>query len=191
VEDWQGVTRRDFDEYFGRGLVKGYYPHWDLLAECFPQWDWSVCRRPPLSVDQILAWADDYFARHGKWPRQTAEKIHGANETWQGIAQNLRLGLRGFPRGSSLARLLQDRRGARNDKNLPPLTERQIVAWAKAHFKATGHWPNRHSGVIDGSNGERWRIIDRALRVGLRGLRGGSTVRRFLQKHGLPDKSCR
>jgi hypothetical protein len=45
----------------------------------------------------------------------------------------LRLGLRGLPGGSSLARLLDEQRRVRNVKNLPPLTEEQILAWADEH----------------------------------------------------------
>src|SRR5262245_35930304 len=42
----------------------------------------------------------------------------------------LRLGLRGLPGGSSLARLLAARRGVRNHLDLPPLTVTKVLAWA-------------------------------------------------------------
>ena len=66
----------------------------------------------------------------------------------------LRLGLRGLAPGSSLARLLGERRGVRNRKRLPPLTEEQVLAWADAHHEGTGRWPNRDDGPIPDTNGE-------------------------------------
>lgn len=61
---------------------------------------------PALSEGQILAWADSYFARHGKWPAKTSGPIDEApGETWSGIAWALRKGRRGLPGGSSLTDL--------------------------------------------------------------------------------------
>jgi hypothetical protein len=31
----------------------------------------------PLSVDQILAWADNYHMKHGRWPRRMSRPIDG------------------------------------------------------------------------------------------------------------------
>jgi len=47
--------------------------------------------------------------------------------TWRQIDNALRLGLRGLPGGSSLAQLLAHRRGYRNVRALPPLTEELIL----------------------------------------------------------------
>ncbi len=101
------------------------------------------------------------------------------------VATALRCGLRGLRGGTTLPRLLCKRRGARNEKALPSLSERQILAWAKAHFQATGRWPHRQSGAVSGSNGESWRIIERALSSGDRGLSGGLPISKLLKKHGL------
>ena len=91
-------------------------------------------QRPPLTIKQILVWADNYHARTGEWPTTTSGHIlDKLNEKWLNVDQALRLGLRCLPGGDSLARLLDRERGVRNLGNLPPLTEDQIVAWARAH----------------------------------------------------------
>jgi hypothetical protein len=64
----------------------------------------------------------------------------------------------------------------------PPLTQRQILAWAKAHHERTGQWPNVNSGEVVDAPGERWDLIDNALRVGHRGQPGGSSLRKLLAK---------
>jgi hypothetical protein len=67
---------------------------------------------PPLSVGQILAWADAHHARTGRWPRVKSGVIEGApGETWENVDQALRTGCRGLRGGCSLPRLLTERRG--------------------------------------------------------------------------------
>src|SRR5690349_2091952 len=57
-------------------------------------------RKPPLSVAQILAWADAHHARTGRWPSCTEGKVNGPpGETWPAADEALRRGLRGPPRG--------------------------------------------------------------------------------------------
>jgi hypothetical protein len=64
-------------------------------------------RRPPLTVEQILAWADAYFADTGRWPTAASGPIPEApGLTWNAVNLALYSGLRGLPRGGSLARLL-------------------------------------------------------------------------------------
>ncbi len=92
----------------------------------------------------------------------------------------LRQGCRGLAGGSSLILLLAERRGGRNDKELPPLTEEKILAWAQAHYLRVGRWPNGSSGVIADAPGESWNAVDSALHKGRRGLPGGSSFARLL-----------
>ena len=83
-----------------------------------------VGRTPPgLSEEQILAWADAYFATQGKWPQSSSGPIPGTRETWCAVVHALHNGGRGCPGGLSLAKLLAQRRGVRNRTSLPP-TER-------------------------------------------------------------------
>jgi len=139
----------------------------------------------PLSPKQILAWADAHHRRTGKWPAVKSGPIPEApGETWLAVESALRNGARGLPGGSTLARLLAEQRGARNQKSLPRLTVRQIVTWARAHHRETGRWPSAHSGPVHGSGGETWAGIDRDLSRGHRGLPGGSSLARLLAQHG-------
>jgi len=101
----------------------------------------------PLTVDQILAWADAHHAATGHWPGEESGPVSGApGESWGAISMALTKGHRGLSAGLSLARLLAERRGARNRKGLPRLTIKQIRAWARAHRSATGRWPTLRSG---------------------------------------------
>src|SRR5262245_47183839 len=66
-------------------------------------------------------------------------------------------------------------------RNTPPLTAEQIVVWADAHKARTGLWPKKTSGPVKaGYLGDNWLKIDNALKLGLRGLDGGSTLARLL-----------
>jgi hypothetical protein len=70
-------------------------------------------RRPPLSVEQVLAWADAHFVRTGRWPTATSGPVCGApGEEWRYVDAALRLGFRGLRGGDSLGRLLHRARGA-------------------------------------------------------------------------------
>jgi hypothetical protein len=145
-----------------------------------------------LSEQQVLAWADAWFAAQGKWPTPTSGSIPGTTETWGKVAGALRNGSRGFPGGSSLSQLLVRRRGKRDRACLPPLNEQQILAWATAHLQATGRWPMADSGPIAEAPGEKWSFVNDALTKGNRGLPGGSSLIRLLRRHGLdpsPRKS--
>ena len=89
-------------------------------------------RRPDRSMDQILTWIDHYHACTGTWPHKDSGRIPDSlGETWQAIHMALRNGGRSLPPGSSLARLLAEQRGVRNQINLPPLTEAQVLSWAE------------------------------------------------------------
>ena len=57
------------------------------------------------------------------------------------MAHALESGLRGLTGKSSLPCLLAERRGVRNQGNLPRLTETQILAWADEHYRRTQRWP--------------------------------------------------
>jgi hypothetical protein len=136
---------------------------------------------PRLFDEQILAWADAYQGRTGRWPASGSGPVEEApGETWHGLDQALRDGLRGLPGGSSVARLLAEQRGARNRMSLPRLTVENLLRWADAHKARTGGWPTKTSGPVPEAPGENWNAIYLALRVGVRGLPGGDTLRQLL-----------
>ncbi|MCX6975502.1 MAG: helicase-related protein, partial [Verrucomicrobia bacterium] len=136
---------------------------------------------PPLTERQILKWADDHRVRTGTWPKNGSGEIASAScEHWRNIDSALMRGLRGLPGGSSLAKLLEVKRGVRNHLNIPRLTEEQILEWADAHRKRTGTWPRLNSGEIDSAPSEKWININAALRIGLRQLPGGSSLAKLI-----------
>jgi hypothetical protein len=68
-------------------------------------------KKPPLLVEEILAWADAFHAAHGRWPSSTSGSVADEpRESWSKINQALAKGHRGLPRTGSLARLLAEHR---------------------------------------------------------------------------------
>jgi hypothetical protein len=143
--------------------------------------------RPPLEISQILAWADAYHEKAGRWPRISSGRVPRVRgETWRRLDGALRYGLRGIPGGSSLPRLLAEERGARYQRCLPRLTQKLILEWADAHHRRFGRWPTTESGAIVDAPGETWKAIDHALRLGMRTLPGDSSLARLLEaKRGV------
>jgi hypothetical protein len=136
----------------------------------------------PLTVSQILAWADEHHRRTGRWPNRDSGPIRGTlSERWSAIDGALTLGHRTLPKGGSLMKLLAEQRGYRHRNYLPRLKVKEILAWADAHKERTGDWPNRYSGTVSEAPGETWNAIDLALSRGARGLlRGGRTLAELL-----------
>jgi superfamily II DNA or RNA helicase len=134
-----------------------------------------------LTIESILEWANAEYERSGTWPTKSTGSVIGVpNETWAKVDSALIGGGRGLPGGSSLAKLLAEKRGVRNRKGLPSLTHEIILAWADAHYKRTGEWPERDSGPIENAPGETWANVNAALHAGFRGLFGGSSLARLL-----------
>jgi hypothetical protein len=156
----------------------------------FAQWLHHAIPKP-LTEEQILRWADEHHERTGDWPVVASGPVHDVpGETWANIDASLRVGNRGLPGGSSLPQLLARCRGVRSFLALPPLTIEQILSWVDAHHQRTGQWPNRESGAIEGSQGEVWVSINTALRMGQRGLPGGSSLARLLaEERGVQNRS--
>jgi len=142
-------------------------------------------RRPVLTIPQILAWADAFHKSTGHWPKRDSGRIIGSlGETWTAVDMALKNCGRGLHvPGISLAQLLAERRGVRNRMRLPKFTVRQIVAWTIAHYERAGTWPTHTSGAVVEAPGETWFAVDKALRNGRRGLKGGSSLFQLLAEH--------
>ena len=85
----------------------------------------------PLSIKQVLLWADAYKDRTGFWPQIKSGPIQESpTDTWCAIDHGLREGTRGLPGGSSLAQLLAERRNVRPHIRRAPLSVAQILEWA-------------------------------------------------------------
>ena len=80
---------------------------------------------------------------------------------------------------------MPQRKRRRKRRDLTPLTEAQILAWAEAHHARTGAWPNVDSGELFEDPHEKWRCLDMDLRRGFRGLEGGTSLAQL-----LADKHC-
>lgn len=132
---------------------------------------------PPLEIDQVLEWADAHFEATGAWPGVGSGLIAGAPfaQSWCGVNSALYSGTRGLAGGSSLAKLLAERRDVR-----PTLSVERILGWADAHQASTGKWPTQKSGPVRAAYRETWQSLDDALRDGERGLPGGTTLARLL-----------
>jgi hypothetical protein len=185
VVDAPGETWRAVDEALRlglRGLPSGISLAQLLASERGAR---NHQRLPPLTVRDILQWADEHLRRAGHWPTSSSGPVADSDgETWNGVDTALHLGRRGLPGGSSLSRLLAQQRGARNPKQLPPLSVPQILRWARAHRRRTGRWPTQASGAIPEAPGESWSAIHSALATGCRGLPAGLTLARVIANQG-------
>jgi hypothetical protein len=140
--------------------------------------------KPELTIELILSWADAFNERTGRWPGENSGQIpESVGDKWSTVTVALQQGHRGLEKGNSLARLLEKHRGVRNRANLPPFTISKILSWADAHFKRYRRWPTYKSGPIKDAPGETWNAVQVALDMGGRGLPGGSSLARFLEKH--------
>jgi hypothetical protein len=178
-ETWNVINSALF--WGGRGLPGG-----SNLARLLIEHHGPDClkKRPDLTIEQILAWADAHHAATGKWPLTDSGPVRDApDEKWRAISQSLARGTRGLPGGSSLARLLAESRGKRNHKARPRLTVEQILMWADAHHAARGQWPTLRSGPVRDVPGESWSAINFVLVGGWRGLGTRTTLARFLAEH--------
>jgi hypothetical protein len=175
-ENWNNVNAALFHGH--RGLTDGTSLA-KLFADRLGAKNYTTVTS--LTVEKILAWADVHLQATGSFPKFNSGEVVGVpGETWSAIDTALRVGVRGLPGKSSLPQLLALYRGVRNKSNLPKLTKKRILAWAKAHFEKTGKWPNENSGKIAEAPGETWKAVSMALIQGLRGLPGGTTLRQLL-----------
>lgn len=142
---------------------------------------WSKRGNRPLSISLIMKWADDHHSRKGRWPVVMSGQIPRQKHTWAAINEALIHGRCGLKGGTTLATLLRAQRGAAYDKRLVRWTETQILQWAEEHFRRSGAWPTRKSGICRSANAP-WSTIDRALREGRQGLGGGSSLGALLDR---------
>lgn len=137
-----------------------------------------------VSIKHILNWADAQHRRTGRWPSRNCGLVHGVpGVNWNMVESWLRVGGRGLPGGSSLAKLLGEQRGKRNRSELPRLSIQLILEWADAHQRRTCEWPTRKSGTIEDAPHDTWPVIDTCLSRGSRGLPGGSSLPKLLAQH--------
>ena len=137
--------------------------------------------RDPLTVEQILAWADAYKATHGKWPNQKSGAIEGTDRTWAAVNIALTIGSHGLPGGTTLPELLKGERGHRSHLDTTRLTVEQVLDWADAYHDSHGKWPTARSGAIPGTDAT-WQVVNSSLQSGFRGFDGGSSLSQLLHE---------
>jgi hypothetical protein len=139
---------------------------------------------PELTLARIAELITAWRETTGEFPTTKSGAIPGLNGTTWGIVDKaLRRGSRGLPGGSSLPQILEQQFNARNVENLPLFTHEQIRSWIIEYHQETGKYPVVLAGEIPGSDGETWRIVDRALCRGQRGLPGGSSLFKFIEEN--------
>ena len=141
-----------------------------------------VSERPALTIEQILAWADQYKETTGKWPSRATVGGPTANETWGAIDMALKMNNRGLQARTSLGRLLAEHRQIRNRTNIPVLSDEIILLWVDRYFARYGEWPSRKSGEVDGTD-ENWANVDQIINHGSRGVTQERSLSAFLAKH--------
>ena len=60
----------------------------------------------PLTIASILAWCDEFFSRHGRWPQLHYGPVGSLRISWREVDNALRLGLPGLAGNSSLCAVL-------------------------------------------------------------------------------------
>jgi hypothetical protein len=84
----------------------------DSLARLLARHEGRELRPGPLTVEQILVWADAHHERTGGWPKSTSGAVADApGETWSAINTALYSGFRGLAEGDTLACVLERHRG--------------------------------------------------------------------------------
>jgi hypothetical protein len=138
---------------------------------------------PRLTIPQVLAWADAYRTRTGRWPTASSGPcLEAPGEHWNTLMWAVSEGARGLPGGSTFAQLLIKHRGHPSKRHAPSLSIPQMLAWAEAFHTRHGKWPKSYSGPVADAPGETWLGIQSALVRGLRGLPSGSSLARVLEK---------
>lgn len=147
-------------------------------------------RWPALAIERVLELADEYHSKHGKWPTGSSGRIADSSpDTWTGIDIALRHGNRGLPGGTSLAKLLAERRGRRSRSLVKHYSIDKILEWADDHRARTGSWPKVYSGEVTAEPMVTWNMVGHALSRGGHGLPGGVSLARLLTEHrGVPNR---
>lgn len=63
----------------------------------------------------------------------------------------------------------------------PKLSISLVCSWIQIYHQLTGSWPSQLSGKVHDVEGESWRQIDQALRLGHRGLPGGTSLPQIIE----------
>jgi len=193
-ESWQGINSALRQGHRGLAACKG---------SSLSKFRYSHDLHENLSEEQIVSWIELFYEKEARWPiqrdktvwdREKGEWYGVEGESWGMLDQLLRNGNRGLHaiKGFSLL-TLRHKHGLDDD-----LDAEEIRRWIRLFHEKEDRWPSmRDSTIWEKKNGEwivvegeSWRNISAAFRLGLRGLKAykGSTLAEFKQRHGLVDK---
>jgi hypothetical protein len=118
----------------------------------------AICTQP-LTVAQILEWADAYHAETGQWPTPVSGPVRGVpGELWANVQYALQRGRRGLPGGDTLPRLLRRHGRIGERRGRPPQPERHQLT-ARLHAEGlTAAEIGRRLGV---SRQAAWEMLKR------------------------------
>jgi hypothetical protein len=116
----------------------------------------------PISLAQILRWADAWHAETGDWPGSHSGPVAGAGVNWHAIDQALFAGTNGLPGGDSLAKLLYRERGRQDGRG--PLADPAKRAEAQ-RLRAEG-WTLAAIGEHFGVSRQTVQVTLRRAKVG-------------------------
>jgi hypothetical protein len=129
----------------------------------------SLGRAAPVSLQQVHDAMQTFVLEQERWPDRHDGAIPTLEGSWLAIDEALRVGVRGLPGGSSLAKERVALTGARRRQSL---TEENVKAAILAHHRATGAWPNDSTkGVIPGV-GYTWSYVRAFIRNSGHGFHG-------------------
>lgn len=156
----------------------------------------SAAPKPDLTVDLIVAAMKSHKRRTKEWPNLKSGDAtidFGFPETWSAVEVALSVGVRGLPGGTSIAKVRTEECGVEHRHGLALLTEELIWAAAQRFNARTGQWPTSASGDATEDFGHKrtWGGVDASLRLGGRGLPGGSALGQLLRAHGVTPKRGR
>ncbi|MBI3408068.1 MAG: hypothetical protein HY040_06890, partial [Planctomycetes bacterium] len=176
---WSGVNEALRQGY--RGLPRGSSIA-RLLSE--NRGHRNVGRLPDMTEEQILQWADAFYRCTKRWPTTRSGPIlNSGGETWPTVNKALEKRTRGLKGPSSLAKLLERRRGVPRKRGcfvshlkVPILTETQILRWADAWHARTNRWPTAKDGPVAPGLTMTWAAVSCALHEGRYTLPGGMSL---------------
>ena len=145
----------------------------------------NIYTEPPLTAEQILAWADAHRAATGRWPSSALRP--GAPRRGRELGLDRHGPARGLsrPAGRPVARPPDPRARRPGRVSDPPRADASSRSspGPTPTARPAGEWPVEDSGPVHSAPGENWKAISGALARGDRGLPGGSSLARLLAEH--------
>ena len=151
-------------------------------------------RQKPLNEEVILKWCDDFFSKKNEYPiarkylkdLKTAFNYKIEGTSLRAVDSAFYGGYRGLKNYGGLKKFLIHHKRITDDEVKIELSENIIVNLIKNYFSVHKKYPSAHSGQINKNT--NWNQINTAGRLGLRGLKKGTTLAFIISKYFKPDE---